>query len=117
MIRSLHSILYFSLLFLIGCQTTQTKTSSQKESVEQTIAAFGTVTEGLTNQNITKQDLKNLAVQVQSDPKTKSAVQSINEALSVQQKGVKYCPVDGQRFDVSVENCPTHKVKLKSVDE
>ncbi len=117
MIRSIYPIFCIPILFLVGCQGAQPKTPPQKESMAQTIAAFGTVTEGLTNQNISQKDLKNLAVQVEKDPKTRSAVESINGALSVQQTGVKYCPIDGQRFDSSVEVCPTHKVKLKSVDE
>lgn len=105
------------LLFLcscLGCQTTHPKV--QKDAATEAVAALGTVTEGLTNQNISKNDLKNLAVSVQKDPQTKSAVQSINEALKVQQKGIKYCPIDGQRFDASVDECPIHHVKLKYVE-
>ncbi|MBI3601417.1 MAG: hypothetical protein HY209_00760 [Candidatus Omnitrophica bacterium] len=96
-----------TLIFCLGCQTTQPK---------EPVSALGTLTEGLTNQQISQQDLKNLAVQVQNNPQTKSAVQSIHQALSAGQKGVKYCPVDGQRFDASVDICPIHKVKLKTVD-
>ena len=101
------------ICFLAGCKTTQPK---QPDSITQSVSALGTVTEGLTNQNISKSDLKNLAVNVQKDPQTKSAVQSINNALQVQQTGIKYCPVDGQRFDASVEECPIHHVKLKIVE-
>jgi hypothetical protein len=102
-----------SLVLLAGCQTTHPK---PKDSMNEAIAAFGTVTEGLTNQPVSQQDLKNLSIQVQKDPQAKSAVQSINQALSVQQVGVKYCPLDGQRFDMSVDMCPTHHVKLKVVE-
>jgi len=102
------------ICFLAGCQSTQPKV--KKDSMQETIAAFGTVTEGLTNQNVSHEDLKRLAVQVEKDPQTKSAVQSINQALSVQQTGVKYCPKDGQRFDASVDECPIHHVKLKIVE-
>ena len=102
-------------LALGGCQTTPPK-AQKPESVAQAISALGTVTEGLTNQNISPKDLKNLAVQVQKDPKTKSAVQSINQALKVQQTGIKYCPVDGQRFDAAADECPVHHVKLKIVE-
>ena len=98
---------------LAGCQTTQPK---QKDSMQDAISAFGTVTEGLTNQPVSQQDLKKLSVQVQKDPQAKSAVQSINQALTVQQAGIKYCPIDGQRFDASVDTCPTHHIKLKVVE-
>jgi hypothetical protein len=107
-------MLVASIMVLGGCQTTQPK--PPKDSVSEAVSALGTVTEGLTNQNINKNDLKNLAVSVQKDPQTKSAVQSINEALKVQQTGIKYCPVDGQRFDASVDICPVHHVKLKVVE-
>jgi hypothetical protein len=107
-------VFILSICFLAGCQTAKSKV--QKDSMAETIAAFGTVTEGLTNQNITQEDLKRLAVQVEKDPQTKSAVRSINQALSVQQTGIKYCPKDGQRFHVSVEECPLHKVQLKLVE-
>lgn len=101
------------LCVLAGCQTAKPK---PKDSMSDVISAFGTVTEGLTNQSISQKDLKNLSVQVQKDPKAKSAVQSINQALNVQQTGIKYCPTDGQRFDSSVDMCPVHHVKLKVVE-
>ncbi len=104
-------------MILIGCQTTPPKTVPKKaESAPEVISALGTLTEGLTNQNISRKDLKNLAVQVQNNPQATSAVQSINQALSAQQRGVKYCPVDGQRFDASVDICPIHKVKLRFLE-
>jgi hypothetical protein len=103
------------VMMLVGCQTTQPKVQKE-ESLSTKISAFGTVTEGLTNQNISQKDLKNLAIQVQKDPQVKSAVQSVNEALKAQQTGVKYCPIDGQRFDTSVDLCPIHHVKLKTVE-
>ena len=102
------------MCFFVGCQTTPPK--APKDSVAEAVSALGAVTEGLTNQNISSKDLKNLAVSVQKDPQTKSAVQSINQALNVQQAGIKYCPVDGQRFDAAVEFCPIHKRKLEIVE-
>ena len=110
-----YSLVMTSLVFLLGCQTTQLKKDSNSESTQQIVSAIGTMTEGLTNQNISQQDLRNLAVQVQSDPKTKSAVQSINQALNAHQTEVKYCPIDGARFDASIDECPVHKVQLKYV--
>ena len=106
-----------TLLFLIclgGCQTTQPK--PKIEAQDQIVSALGTVTEGLTNQNISQKDLKNLAVSAQKDPEVKSALSSINQALKAHQTGVKYCPVDGQRFDASLDICPVHKVKLKELE-
>lgn len=102
------------VVMLAGCQTVQPK--PKKDAVADAVAALGSVTEGLTNQDISPEDLKKLAVDVERDPHTRSAVTSINKALSVQQTGIKYCPKDGQRFDASVEICPIHKVKLELVE-
>lgn len=104
------------MFFFTGCQTTHNKPMTSTPSTQAAVSALGTVTEGLTNQNISQKDLKNLATQVQKDPQTKSAVSSINQALSVDQTCVKYCPVDGQRFDCKVDICPIHKIKLKLVE-
>ena len=103
------------VIMLAGCQTPHPK-SAKVESTDQIIKSLGTVTEGLTNQNISKEDLKRLAVSVQKDPQTKSAIENINQALNAHQTTVKYCPIDGERFDASVEECPKHKVKLKLVE-
>jgi hypothetical protein len=103
-------------MFCVGCQSVQPKKNSKVETPQEMVAALGTVTEGLTNQNISRQDLKNLAIQVQKDSQTKSAVQVINQALNAHQTGVKYCPINGERFDASVDECPIHKVKLKFVE-
>ncbi len=115
MIKNL--IVILAMVILGGCQTAQSKPATQKiESTSQVVSALGAVTEGLTNQDISQKDLRNLAIRVQKDPQVKSAVQSINQALSVQQGCVKYCPVDGQRFSCNVDVCPIHKVKLKIVE-
>ena len=102
-------------VILAGCQTTQPK-PEKVESTDQIVKSLGTVTEGLTNQSISKEDLKKLAVSIQKDPQTKSAIENINQALNAHQTTVKYCPIDGERFDASMEECPKHKVKLKLVE-
>ncbi len=105
--------IFAGLMFCVaGCQTAKPKQESSKE----TISALGAVTEGLTNQNLTDKDLKNLAVQVQKDPKAQSAVKSINQALSVEQTGIKYCPKDGKRFSSRVTYCPDDGTLLKDVE-
>ena len=73
------------------------------------------MTQGLTNQPVTQAQLKNLAVQVQKDPEARSAVRSINTALSPQHT-VKYCPENGERFSADMTYCPDGKVKLEWVE-
>jgi len=104
----------FLALFLamtLGCQTAPKPKTSQAE----TVSALTTMTEGLTNKTITPAELKNLAIQVAKDPEAKSAIRSINTALSPQHT-VKYCPEDGERFSADMIWCPDHKVKLEWVE-
>jgi len=100
------------MLGLAGCQTAPPKSGPTKA---ETISALTTMTQGLTNQPITEAQLKNLTIQVASDPQAQSALRSINTALSPQHT-VKYCPEDGERFSADMIWCPDHKVKLEWVE-
>jgi hypothetical protein len=40
----------------------------------------------------------------------------VNQALSVEQMGVKYCPKDGKRFSSDLKTCSEHGVELKNVE-
>ena len=108
----------FLVLVLAGCHNAIVKTQEplhKPESSQEVISALQTVTEGLTNKNLTQADLKNLAGQMQKDPQARSAVSQVNAAFGIQEIGVKYCPVDGQRFSAKLDICPVHKVKLEVV--
>ena len=96
---------------LCGCQRAPHKPESTRA---ETISALTTMTQGLTNQPITQAQLKNLTIQVASDPQAQSALRSINTALRAQHT-VKYCPEDGERFSADMIWCPDHKVKLEWV--
>lgn len=98
---------------LSGCQTASP--NSKKNSRTETISALTTMTQGLTNQPITQEQLKNLSIQVANDPQAQSAIRSINTALSPQHT-VKYCPENGERFSAEMIYCPDHKVKLEWVE-
>ena len=102
-------------LLLSSCQTAP-KNNIKRESTKDIVSALGSVTEGLTNQYLTEEDLKKLAVQVQKDPEAQSALRSVNQALAVEQKGVKYCPIDGKRFSARLTRCPDHGVELNDVE-
>ena len=99
------------IVCLCGCQTASRKSESTRA---ETISALTTMTQGLTNQPITQAQLKNLTIQVASDPQAQSALRSINTALRAQHT-VKYCPENGERFSVDMIWCPDHKVKLEWV--
>jgi hypothetical protein len=107
-------VLIGMLLSLAGCQTAPKQAPG--ESQTEVVSAIGTMTKGLTNQNLTEKDLKNLAVELQKDPQSQSAVRSVNDALNVQQGGVKYCPKDGRRFSSRLKYCPYDGTELKPVE-
>jgi len=106
-------------VILASCQSVAPKHQQAKPIAEtqgQQVSALQTVAEGLTNTSLTKTDLNNLAKQLKKDPEARAAVEKVNEAFSISQSGVKYCPVDGKRFNERVEICPEHEVKLEIVD-
>ena len=105
-------LLIFSFFFMMGCQTPPHK---NRPNTQETISALAAMTQGLTNQPITEEEFKHLAIQVAHDPQAQSAIRSINTALSPQHT-VKYCPEDGERFSADMIWCPDHKVKLESVE-
>jgi hypothetical protein len=100
------------IVCLCGCQTTPQKPGGTRA---ETVSALTTMTQGLTNKTVTGEQLKNLTLQVAKDPQARSALRSINTALSPAQ-AVKYCPEDGQRFSADMIWCPDHKVKLEFVE-
>ena len=41
---------------------------------------------------------------------------ALGTAFNIQDTGVKYCPVDGKRYNSRLDACPQHKVKLLPVE-
>lgn len=109
-------ILIVLALMAAGCQSVPKQTAPGRESPKEIVSAISSVTQGLTNQPLSEEDLRRLAVQVQKDPQAKSALQAVNTSFDVRDTGVKYCPIDGKRFNSRVEYCPDHKVKLIPVE-
>lgn len=70
----------------------------------------------VSGQDVTEQDLKNLAQQVQKDKEAQSAVESISGAFDPSRPKIKYCPVCGKRYRFTFEECPVHHVPLKILD-
>lgn len=107
----------FAITFILlcsGCQTAPKKAG--QESQQDVISAVGKMTEGLTNTQISQEDLKRLAVQMEKDPQARSAVESVNNAMQANQTGIRYCPVDGKRFSNRVAKCPTCGAKLEDLE-
>lgn len=104
-----------TIVLCAGCATTPPVVKGQKDPQE-TVSALSTMTQGMTNQDLSREDLKRLAEQVRSNPEAQSAVKAVNSSFEVQDTGVKYCPVDGKRYSSRLEDCPEHNTKLIPVD-
>lgn len=111
--------LFLTVLLVAGCQTAAIKKQGQpsSETNEDVLKAVGSMTEGLTQQNISQEDLKRLGAQIQKDPQAKSAVESVNKAMQAHQTGIRYCPVDGKRYSDRVKVCPRCGTTLKDLEE
>lgn len=77
--------------------------------------AVGQVADAITGQELTDEQKRKLTKDIQSDKDTQSALNVIADAMDLKKIVIKYCPVDGQRYNPSVENCPVHKVKLEEL--
>ena len=108
--------LFLIMIACFGCQITHKRGVIKSESPQEIVSAMGVVARGLTNTDLSRENLKHLATQVQKDPQARSAVKAVNTAFSIQNTGVKYCPVDGKRYSSRVDECPEHKVKLLLVE-
>jgi hypothetical protein len=103
-------------IFFTGCQTTHPKTPAG-ESTQEQLDAVGSVTGALTGKELTDAEKRKMLRDLKSDKEAQSAMKSISGALEVRQTGIKFCPVDGQRFSSDVDLCPTHHVKLKELTD
>lgn len=115
--KSSKYLLIFGLCFAAGCSATQ-KSAPQAtgETRAEVISAMEKVVGAVSGQEVNEQDLRKLNQQIQKDPEAKSAVESINNTLSGQVT-VKYCPVDGERYNPKFLECPIHHVPLKILTE
>ncbi len=100
---------------LSGCQTATLKKSAG-ETTPDIISAVGSMTEGLTNQDISQEDLRRVAKQAQQDPSVQQAIESVNNAMQATQTGIKYCPLDGKRFSHRLSTCPHCGATLKDLE-
>jgi hypothetical protein len=106
--RRLQRILILGTIAILGCATGGTRPAKSSAAVSTAGAVAG--------QPVTERDLQNIAKQAAKDPDARSAVEAIAGSLDGQPAGVKYCPIDGKRFDAHFQKCPEHGVELKSLE-
>lgn len=116
MIRSRIFFPLFFSIFIIGCASTSktvTRPQAPGESRAQVVSAMEHVLGAVSGKTIDEKDLRKLNNDIAKDPEAKSAVQTISNAVSGQGPGVRYCPVDGERYSPKFAECPVHHVPLK----
>ena len=78
---------------------------------------MGKVVGAVTGKEAGQKDLRQLSNEIRHDKEAQSAVESINSVLNGSTAGVKYCPIDGERYSSKFEVCPKHHVPLKTLEE
>lgn len=111
-----------AMLGLMGCGSRayhkpDLLNKAEAESMQDVQEALGSVTEVLSGQPVSPEDLRRLAVDIQQDGSTRTAVDSVTTAIRHQGPVAKYCPTCGQRFSVDRERCPQDSSVLNPVEE
>jgi len=115
LLRSLRSVAMMAIcIILAGCQTAR---PTDRETTQETLDAVGQVAGALSGKELTEAEKRRIVQDLKNDKEAQSAMKSISGALEVRQIGIKYCPVDGKRFGIEVEECPVHKIKLKELTD
>ena len=90
--------------------------NSARESPGEVVSAVEAVVGAMSGKDLDQRDLRQVAQQVKKDQQAQTAVEAIANSLS--SRGiVKYCPVDGKRYDPHFEKCPEHGVILQKIEE
>ena len=79
-------------------------------------AALQEVVGAVAGEEITEQDLRNLVHKARNDEETRSAFEAVSGAMTGEVI-IKYCPVDGKRYNARMLECPDHHVPLMIVEE
>lgn len=95
-----------------GCQTL----SARRSSAVETRQAMTSVAGGLAGRPLSEEEARELEQQIRTDPEAREAVRKIATSMSEAPRA-KYCPVGGEHYAPSLEICPVHNVKLKTVGE
>ena len=101
-------------LLLVGCQTTL-QVQRSKEKNENVEGALSAVAGALSGKALSKEEVRNLEKQIQTDEDAQTAIEAITDSVGGKDPRVKYCPVTGKRYAPYLEICPEHKVKLEVV--
>jgi hypothetical protein len=106
-------------LSLFGCATTSNRPIKSSEPVETTseqLEAAQKVVGAMGNKEVSREDLKALATDMQRDQASRSAVQKII-GVTDEKPVIKYSPATGKHYSGDLEYDPETGVKLKVLQE
>jgi hypothetical protein len=112
------SLLFLALLFA-GCATISQKPVASTKPVETTaeqIDAAQKIVGAMGNKEVSRQDLKALAVDMQKNEDSRSAVQKII-GVTNEKPVIKYSPVTGKHYSGDLEYDPETGAKLEVIEE
>ena len=112
--RTFIFILY--AISLTGCRTTS-GSINQPQAQNDAQQAIVSVAGVLSGKELNEKNVRNLNNRMKNDSETKSAVQTLTNTIGNKSIYVKYCPIDGKRYDGHLNFCPEHNVELKTVGE
>jgi hypothetical protein len=106
-------------LLFAGCSTIPKKPVAQanpSETVAQQLDAAQKVVGAMGNKEVSRQDLKALAVDMQKNADSRSAVQKII-GVTNEKPVIKYSPVTGKHYSSDLEYDPETGAKLEVIEE
>jgi hypothetical protein len=106
-------------LSLFGCATTSNrpiKSSQPVETTSEQLEAAQKVVGAMGNKEVSREDLKALATDMQRDPESRSAVQKII-GVTDEKPVIKYSPATGKHYSGDLEYDPETGVKLEVLKE
>ncbi len=90
--------------------------TSEKEELADAASALTSVTNSLSDKNMTEQELYEAARKMKDDPDAQQALEAISTSFDRKQVQVKYSPATGKRYSVEMEFDPETGVRLLPVE-
>ena len=112
-------LVFLCSIWFAGCSSIPKKPAAQArpvETVDQQLEAAQKVVGAMGNTEVSREDLKALATDLQRDQASRSAVQKII-GVSNERPVIKYSPVTGKHYSGDLEFDPETGVKLEVLKE
>ncbi len=109
-------------VFVSSCSTANRHNSqrllnnSKEENIADAVSAMKSVAEAVAQKELTEEELKNLAHDLQSNKDSQSAVEAITNSLSREKPKIKYSPSTGKRYSAELEFDPETGERLLDLE-